>query len=67
MARRYAQRPSEIMRIEDPYLAYCFDEAIALRGIVSETASMGKNGSGGNLTFGPGGLTGGFSGVIGRY
>jgi len=55
------------MRIEDPYLAYCFDEAIALRGIVSETASMGKNGSGGNLTFGPGGLTGGFSGVIGRY
>jgi len=53
------------MGIMDPYSAYCFDEAIALRGIVAETPKGERNK--GNLTFGPGGLAGGFSGVIGRY
>lgn len=27
MAKRYQKRPSEIMNIDNDYLAYCFDEA----------------------------------------
>ena len=27
MAKRYNKRPSEIMNIDNDYLAYCFDEA----------------------------------------
>lgn len=26
MAKHYQKKPSEIVNIEDPYLAYCFDE-----------------------------------------
>jgi hypothetical protein len=36
IARRYGQRPSVVMGLNDPYLAYCFDEAIALRGLLFE-------------------------------
>ena len=27
MARRFRSRPSDILRIDDGYVAYCFDEA----------------------------------------
>lgn len=30
MAQRYGKTPAEILRIEDPYTAYCFDEACAV-------------------------------------
>ena len=28
MSRRYAQRPSQLLEIDDPYAAYCLDEAL---------------------------------------
>ena len=65
ICRVYGQRPSIIAGIGDPYVAYCFDEAIALRGLLIRA----KDGGGTveqNLKFGPGGLTGGFSGVVGK-
>lgn len=30
MSKRYKKLPSEILKIEDAYTAYCFDEACAL-------------------------------------
>ncbi len=62
MARRYSQRPSSLMRIRDPYAAYCFDEAIAFRAILEQ-----KPGDGGSMMFSGGALSGKLSGVIGDY
>lgn len=28
MAQRYRTRPSELLALEDPYVAWCFDEAV---------------------------------------
>ena len=33
---RYSQRPATLAGITDPYTAYCFDEAIFIRGALAE-------------------------------
>lgn len=63
MARRYGQRPSHLVKIRDPYVAYCFDEAIAFRAILEQKPRDNQN----SLTLSGGVLSGDFSGVIGDY
>jgi hypothetical protein len=46
MAKTYKVRPSELFGIEDAYVAYCFDEAVAVWGlhVTSELEAIdGKN------------------------
>ena len=40
MARQYGQRPSQLAGISDPYTAYCFDEALYVRGVLAEQAAL---------------------------
>lgn len=40
MAKRYQKRPSEILNIDNDYLAYCFDEA----ALVLEAEATDQNG-----------------------
>jgi hypothetical protein len=69
-AQRYGQRPSAMVGIEDPYEAYCFDAAIALRGIEFEAGARRPKGEREEQTLTLGGgitLTGKLSGYTETY
>ena len=36
LAQRYSCRPSALLNVTDPYLAYCVDEAAAMAGVHRE-------------------------------
>ena len=75
-AKRYGQRPSSIIGIHDPYVAYCFDSALAYRMTLSENPAPSDNTptrqgrprprGRRDMRITNGMLTGGFSGVIGE-
>ena len=76
VARRYGQRPSAMMGVRDEYTAYCFDEAIAMRGLDAELKAMDSDKTPtptvhkperSTMAFGGGRLSGGFRGVVGQY
>jgi hypothetical protein len=76
VARRYGQRPSAMMRVSDEYAAYCFDEAIAMRGLDAELKAMNdepttntarKAGGKQAMSFGAGRLGGSFRGTVGEF
>ena len=76
VARRYGQRPSAMLKVSDEYAAYCFDEAIAMRGLDAELAAMngepttkaGRQAGGRQaMTVGAGRLGGSFRGTVGQY
>lgn len=65
-----------MMGVRDEYAAYCFDEAIAMRGLDAELQAMDSDKAPvtqrtkpkqNTMRFGGGRLSGGFRGVVGQY
>lgn len=50
VARRYGTRPSALIDVDDPYLAYCLDEAAAIVGLRAETEALEGEGREGTRT-----------------
>jgi len=70
MAQRYGQRPSQIIGLCDPWQAYCFDQAIALRGILhehQEPTTRHKTPAPSRATISGGRIMGKISGVVGEW
>jgi hypothetical protein len=60
LAQRYGVRPSALLAVDDPYLAWCVDEASALASIARAPRTEGADdppATGGRVELGPAGLT----------